>query len=172
MADDSDEDKSEEPTEKRLADALERGDTPVSREIAFLTSMAAYLLIEIYVLPATTPQLAAALAHLLDDPSGWRLTSSGDASALAGAVAEIVARFLGPPALLMMAFGVGGSVLQNAPRLVVGPYRAQFPAAVGIRRLVATVRAAGLDGVRQERAEACRRRPGGRLRARLRSGSP
>jgi flagellar biosynthetic protein FlhB len=118
MADDNDDDKTEEPTEKRLADAVERGNTPVSREIGFLVSMAAYLLIEIYVLPATTPHLSAALAHFLDDPSGWRLESGGDASALAGALAAVIARFLGPPALLLMAFGVGGSIAQNAPRIV------------------------------------------------------
>jgi len=113
MADDSDDDKTDEPTEKRLADALERGNAPVSREIAFLTSMAAYLLIEIYVLPTTTPHLTASLAHFLDDPSGWRLESGGDASALAGAVAAIV---VGLPALRLrglhlaittLAFAVG-----------------------------------------------------------------
>lgn len=45
MAEDNDDDKTEEPTEKKLADALERGNTPVSRELAFLTSLIAYLLI-------------------------------------------------------------------------------------------------------------------------------
>ena len=119
MADDNDDEKTEEPTEKRLADAIERGSTPVSREVAFLVSALAYLVIEIYVLPARTPELATAMAHFLDDPSGWRLETGGDAALLARAVAEIMARFLGPAVLLLMAFGLGGSFVQNAPRLVM-----------------------------------------------------
>ncbi len=118
MADENDDDKTEEATDKRIADAIERGDTPVSREVAFLTSMVAYLLIEIYVLPATTPDLAAAMAHFLDDPTGWRLERSGDVISLTLATATIVARFLGPAVFLLMAFGVGGTVLQNPPRIV------------------------------------------------------
>ena len=118
MADDSDEDKTEEPTEKRLADAIERGNTPVSREIAFLTSIAAYLLIELYALPSATPELVAALTRFLDDPAGWRLQTSGDAVLLGRALAESVARFLGPSVLLLLAFGLGGSIFQNAPRIV------------------------------------------------------
>jgi len=119
MADDNDDDKTEEPTEKRLADAIERGNTPMSREVAFLTSLVAYLLIEIYVLPSTTPDIIAAIVHFLDDPSGWRLETGGDAELLMRAVAAIVARFLGPAVFLLMAFGVGGSALQNAPRIVL-----------------------------------------------------
>ena len=119
MADESDEDKTEEPTEKRLADAIERGDTPVSREVTFLAALCAYLIIEIYAMPAATPGLVAALAHFLDDPSGWRLQTSGDAMLLFRAVALVVARFAGPIVFLMMAFGVGGSIVQNAPRIAL-----------------------------------------------------
>src|SRR3954451_24333401 len=109
MADESDDDKTEEPTEKKLADAVARGSTPVSREVAFLTSLTAYLLIEIYVLPAVTPDFVAAVSHFLDDPSGWRLESGGDVTLLLRAVGAVVARFVGPAALLLIAFGVGGS---------------------------------------------------------------
>jgi flagellar biosynthetic protein FlhB len=118
MADESDDDKTEEPTEKRLADAIERGNTPISREVAFLCSLVAYLLIEIYVLPSATPDLVASIVHFLDDPSGWRLETGGDAELLLQAVAAIVARFLGPAVFLLMGFGFGGSALQNTPRIV------------------------------------------------------
>jgi flagellar biosynthesis protein FlhB len=118
MADDNDDDKTEEPTEKRVADSIERGNTPVSREIAFLTSLVAYLLIEIYVLPSATPELVGAISHFLDDPSGWRMETSGDARLLLNLVGAIVARFVGPAVLLLMAFGVGSSIIQNPPRIV------------------------------------------------------
>lgn len=118
MADDSD-DKTEEPTEKKLAEAIEQGNTPISREIAFLTSIVAYLLIEVYCVPAGTPELVAAISHFIDDPSGWRLNSSGDVMLLFNALAVIFARFTGPAVFLLMAFGVGGSILQNTPRIVL-----------------------------------------------------
>ncbi len=138
MADESGEDKTEEPTEKRLADAVERGNTPVSREVAFLTSLAAYLLIELYALPAATPDVVAALSRFLDDPSGWRMERSGDAIALTQSVAVIVARFVGPAALLLMAFGVGGSIFQNAPRIVpqrIAPDLSRLSPLQGLSRL-------------------------------------
>jgi flagellar biosynthetic protein FlhB len=119
MADEKDSDsKTEQPSEKRLHDAIERGDTPVSREIALLGSLCAYLLIDIFVLPSATPRLVSVLSRLVDDPSGWRLERSSDAIALFQGVALAGARFLAPAVLLLMAFGVAGSVVQNAPRIV------------------------------------------------------
>ncbi len=138
MADDSDDDKTEEPTEKRLADAIERGNTPVSREVGFLASLIAYLIIEIYALPAQTPALAAGMSHFLDDPSGWRLETGGDAITLMRAVAMLIARFLAPALFLLMAFGVGGSVIQNAPRIVsdrIMPDLARLSPIAGFTRL-------------------------------------
>ena len=121
MADDNDDDKSEEPTEKKLADAMERGSVPMSREVPFLASLIGYLVLEIYLLPSATPPLVADLARFLDDPSGWRLETGGDATAMLTAVATIVARFVGPAALLLSGLGLAASFLQSPPRIV--PHR-------------------------------------------------
>ena len=77
MSDDSDS-KTEEPTEKRLHDAIEGGNVPVSREIGVLLSLCAYLVIETLILPAHTGQVAATLMHFIDDPAGWRLNQAYD----------------------------------------------------------------------------------------------
>ena len=120
MADDVDPDsKTEEPTEKRIADALARGDVPVSREVTFLGSLGAYLLIEAFVLPARTGGLANALMHFVDDPSGWRLEQSADLMQLLGLVSSAIFTFLAPALILLMALGAGSSGLQNIPRIVV-----------------------------------------------------
>ena len=119
MAEQSDTDsKTEEPTEKRLADAIERGDVPVSREIPFLAALFAYLVIDLLVLPSKTPDLVAALLRFIDDPTGWRLERSTDVLTLATVIALASASFLAPAVSLIMVFGVAGSVLQNAPRIV------------------------------------------------------
>ena len=52
MSDDQDADsKTEEATEKKLHDSVERGNVPVSREVSLLASMAAMLIVMMFVLP-------------------------------------------------------------------------------------------------------------------------
>jgi flagellar biosynthetic protein FlhB len=130
--------KTEEPTEKRLQDAIEHGDVPISREIPFLASLIAYWLADVFIFPRTTPDLVATLLHFIDDPSGWRLERSTDVVELASIVGVSVARFLGPALLLMMAFGVGGLAFQNAPSFVLSrimPDPARLSLAKGAARL-------------------------------------
>jgi flagellar biosynthetic protein FlhB len=120
MADDVDDDsKTEEPTEKRIADAVARGDVPVSREVTFLGSLGAYLLIEAFVLPSRTGDLANALMHFIDDPSGWRLEQSADLMQLLGLVGAAIFTFLAPAVVLLMGLGAASSGLQNTPRIVI-----------------------------------------------------
>ena len=120
MSDETDTDsKTEEPTEKRLHDAIERGSVPVSRETTFLLSLVAYLLVALFALPAATPGLVSMLLHFIDDPTGWRLERSADVFGLAEIVVMACARFLAPSVILIMAFGVAGPLLQNAPRIVL-----------------------------------------------------
>jgi flagellar biosynthetic protein FlhB len=120
VSDDTDPDsKTEEPTAKRLADALEGGNVPTSRELPFLLSLVAYLLVAVYVLPSTTPGLVSMLLHFVDDPTAWRLDRSGDVLGLGKIVVLTCAQFLTPALILIMTFGVAGSVVQNAPRIVL-----------------------------------------------------
>ena len=116
MADESSEDKTEEATDKRIADALEGGNMPISRDLALLASLAAYLILEMLILPGSSADLASALLHFIDDPSGWRLEQGSDAMTLLQIVAYAAGRFLGPPVIVLMLFGVGGYMVQNAPR--------------------------------------------------------
>jgi len=118
MSDDDADSKTEEPTEKKLLDAFERGDTPMSREIPILASLTAMLIGLSLVLPARTEPLAATLAHFIDDPAGWRVERGDDARALIGILAAASANFLGPIVALLMIFGVVASFAQNAPRIV------------------------------------------------------
>jgi flagellar biosynthetic protein FlhB len=117
MADAPDkESQTETATEKKLADSIERGDVPVSREVALFASLAAMLIATTFVLRNEAQRLAAALVLLLDDPAGWRLD---DLMALYRLLLSNVLRFLTPILALLMVAGIVASVAQNAPRFVV-----------------------------------------------------
>ena len=127
MAEDSDSDgKTEEPTEKKIADALDRGSIPVSRDVSLLMGLAAALIVETLVLPYRTSELASVLLHFIDDPAGWRLTQAADASQLLGIIAFAAGNFVFPALLLFMTFGVAGHVAQNIPRIIFDRIQPDF----------------------------------------------
>ena len=119
MSDEQDSDsKTEEATEKKLHDAIERGVVPVSREVPILASLTGILIAAIYVMPSRGERLAATLARFLDDPAGWRLERADDVVALGETMVFAAADFLLPVLALLMICGVVASVAQNPPRVV------------------------------------------------------
>jgi flagellar biosynthetic protein FlhB len=114
MAEDN---KTEEATEKRLRDAIEKGNIPVSREAATFASIIAILVITGFLLKEGAMRLALTLQRLVDDPGGWALENSADATALLGTVAREVFQFLLPPMATLCLFGIVASVAQNAPHI-------------------------------------------------------
>ena len=77
------EDKTEEPTEKRLQDAIERGEVAFSREAPLFASLSAALVALIFIIPGRADILLSALVGLIDDPAGWRIERGEDVLALA-----------------------------------------------------------------------------------------
>ncbi|AWK88242.1 EscU/YscU/HrcU family type III secretion system export apparatus switch protein [Azospirillum thermophilum] len=77
MADEQDnEQKTEEPTEKRLRDALEKGDVPRARDVGLLAGMAAAWLIVAAGAPRTASGVAEVLLPLIENPDDFRLDGS------------------------------------------------------------------------------------------------
>jgi flagellar biosynthetic protein FlhB len=119
MSDDQDPDsKTEEATEKKLHDAVERGVVPVSREVSLLASLAAIMIVLAFLLPSRTERFVGTLVHFLDDPAGWRLERASDVVALGQVMVLAAADFLVPTLALLMVFGVAASIAQNPPRIV------------------------------------------------------
>jgi flagellar biosynthetic protein FlhB len=119
MAEEQDkESQTEEATEKRLADAIERGVVPTSREVALLASLASMLIVMAFVMRESAGRLIAALVHFVDDPGGWRLEQGSDAIALGNLVLLNALGFLAPIFALFVVAGIVASVAQNAPRFV------------------------------------------------------
>ena len=118
--------KTEEPTQKRLADAIEKGNTPVSREAPVFASMVGILLVLSFLTTGRAPDMVATLARLLDDAGGYGLATPEDATLLLLDVAGSGAVFLAPIVLLLVVFGIAASLFQNAPRLVPERIRPQL----------------------------------------------
>ncbi|GLR85196.1 flagellar biosynthesis protein FlhB [Bradyrhizobium iriomotense] len=127
MAETSDqESKTEEPTEKKIRDALEQGRIPVSREASIFASMAALMVIQAFLIGQGVQQLVPTLKALLDDPDGFRLRTAADAKDLLSVVGLEALRFLLPPVLILAVFGLAASLLQNAPRLALERIQPDF----------------------------------------------
>ena len=120
------ESKTEQPTEKKVRDALEQGKIPVSREASIFASMAALLVIQSFLIGQGVQQLVPTLKGFLDDPDGIRLSTAADAQNLLSVVGLQAMRFLLPLVIVLIAFGLAASLLQNAPRLVLDRIQPNF----------------------------------------------
>ena len=133
------EDQTEEPTEKRLHDATERGEVAFSREAPLFASLSATLIALIFVIPGRAATLLSALIGVIDNPAGWRIERGEDILALANSVIVASARFLLPTVVLLIAAGVLASVAQTAPRIVlerIMPDASRISLRKGLRRLL------------------------------------
>lgn len=119
MAESDQESKTEEPTEKKVRDALDEGKIPVSREASIFASMAALMVIQMFLISNGVQQLTPTLKNLLDDPDGFPLNNGADAQNILTVMGLEAFRFLIPLVVVLVAFGLAASLLQNAPTLVL-----------------------------------------------------
>ncbi len=119
MAEKGDRDsRTEQPTEKKLRDEVERGNVPVSREVTIFAFMGGLLVIMAFFLEDGSFKTASALAGVLDHASGWRLRNGADFTALCQALLTAVAPLFVPIFVILIGAGVVASIAQNAPRFV------------------------------------------------------
>lgn len=139
MADDQDkESKTEDPTEKKIRDAAEKGNVPFSRETPLFASTLAVLAYAIFFLPSGLQRFAVSLGEIFEKPDEWQLSTAADALSLFQHVMLAAAGLLLPAFVLMIAFGLAASVLQNVPSPVLERVRPQFSRlspAKGFKRL-------------------------------------
>lgn len=111
--------KTEEPTEKKIQDAVEKGNVPTSREAATFASFIGMLLVASFFLANGTANLTGALARLLDQPAAFSLENRADAMSLLNSVAMEAATLVLPIVIVLVVCGILASALQNAPSVVV-----------------------------------------------------
>jgi flagellar biosynthetic protein FlhB len=117
------ESKTDEPTEKKLQDAVERGNVPISREAAVFASVAAMLLVVAFLARTISADISQGLGALLGGVGGWPLQNGADAVSLWLLVAKDTLAPLAPILGVLVVFGLLATILQSPPRLVVDRIR-------------------------------------------------
>jgi flagellar biosynthetic protein FlhB len=112
------ESRTEEPTDKRIRDAIEKGNVPVSREASTFASLIGMLVVASLFFGGSVAQLQSSLAYFIDNPGGWTLENGSDAVELFQTIGLEAARLLAPALAVLAVAGISASVLQNSPSLV------------------------------------------------------
>ncbi|PZU93900.1 MAG: flagellar biosynthesis protein FlhB [Chelatococcus sp.] len=119
MSDQDQDSKTEEPTEKKIQDAIERGNTPTSKEASIFASIAAMLIACSFLLRDGVGELVRLLAAFLGDPAGFDLSTGADAVRLLTYAAAQAGLFVAPVVFLFTLFGLSASFLQHPPQLAL-----------------------------------------------------
>ncbi|KXF76037.1 flagellar biosynthetic protein FlhB [Paramesorhizobium deserti] len=132
------ESKTEEATEQKIRDAVEKGNLPFSKEAPVLASVVAFLLIAVFIATPGAARLTFFLAELIDRPEDWLLNSSEDVGQLFQVLAIAVGSALLPILVIIPIAGIAASALQNAPRFVgerIRPQLSRISLAKGWKRI-------------------------------------
>jgi flagellar biosynthetic protein FlhB len=132
------ESRTEDATEKKILDALEKGKTPFSRDAAVAALFLAFLLCLSFVFDAVGPRLALTLALSVSNVGEFALNNGADAFTHSQAVLLESARFLTPMLALFMIGGIAAAFLQGAPRVVfdrIQPDLSRISAREGWKRI-------------------------------------
>lgn len=112
------ESKTEKPTQKRLHDAMEKGNWAVSKEVSVFFSHVALLGMVLFLLPQMLGSFLEGNLFFWDHLSDLSLRSSEDVSHLLFLAAQVVLLPLAAPIALFLSFGILASCAQNIPRLI------------------------------------------------------
>src|SRR6059058_6080548 len=103
MSDEADkESKTEAPTEKRLQDAAEKGNDPVSREAPLFASLLALLAATGLLVKPAALSLLVTMQHMMDSAGELRLSGGADAQGLMSDLGLRIAGALAPILLVIM----------------------------------------------------------------------
>jgi flagellar biosynthetic protein FlhB len=130
--------KTEEPTEKRLRDAIEKGNTPFSREAAILASLVGIIVVCKASLEPGALRIAAALEHLMHGQGRATLATRTDILNILAPLAVEAAHFLLGVAAVFLVLGIAASMAQNMPRVTldrIAPKLARLSPAAGFQRI-------------------------------------
>lgn len=132
------ESKTEEATEKKIRDALEKGNVPFSKELPTFSSLVGLLIVSSFFMVDGALGLTASLERFIDDPGRWSLEGTADVVQVFRAISVDVLRVLLPAIIVLAIAGLASSFLQNTPRIVfdrVQPKLSRLSLSAGWRRI-------------------------------------
>jgi flagellar biosynthesis protein FlhB len=139
MSESADKDsKTEEATEKKIRDTIDKGKTPSSKETTILASFVAILVFAVFFAGESINELGVFLSMFLEKPEAWPLDTERDVIELYSGVIMQIAKMLGAMMVLLVVAGIGSSVLQNMPQFVgerIRPQASRISLGAGWKRL-------------------------------------
>jgi flagellar biosynthetic protein FlhB len=126
MSDDDKDSKTELPTEKKIRDAVEKGNTPFSREITIFASTLAIYLFLVFFMESGVARMNETLRDFFEQPEAWNLKTGTDVIAIFRHLGWEAGAMMLPILVMMMLFGVASSVFQNLPSPVLERVRPQI----------------------------------------------
>jgi len=133
--------KTEEPTEKKLFDAVEKGNTPVSREVGIFASILGMIIIARFFLWDSAARFSSLLAGFIENPAEWRFEDANSVSTLLEMVSGWTFAFLLPIVTILILFSLAAAFMQNPPSLVlhrIKPDFSKLSLAKGFKRVFGT----------------------------------
>lgn len=132
------ESKTEEATEKKIRDSIEKGKLPVSREVPLLASFLAILVFTVFLARQSAGELGVFLAVFLERPEAWPLDTVADVTTLYQVVLMEIGKAVAVLVLMLMAAGFASSAFQNLPQFVgerIRPQATRISLGEGWKRL-------------------------------------
>ena len=120
MSGDEDKDsKTEDPTEKKIRDAFDKGNVPFAREVPAFASVLGALLFVVFFLPSGVGRVTYGLKGIFEKPEDLRIITGEDALAIFKHLFWEASIILLPAFAILMTFGLAASIFQNIPRPVL-----------------------------------------------------
>lgn len=137
-----DESKTEEPTEKRISDAIQKGNVPMAREATLFGSIAGLLGALLLVASWSTAQVATSLKTVLGTAGSMRIEDREAAASFLTTLLVEIAVPLFPVLVLVAGGSIIASLIQNAPSVAsdrIEPKLSRVSLLAGWKRLFGKV---------------------------------
>jgi len=139
MADAPDKDsKTEDATEKKIRDSIEKGQLPHSKEAAIFASFVAILTFTVFFARESVVGLSMFLSTFLEKPEVWPLATEADIISLYKVIMVEIGKAVASILLLLVVAGIGASVMQHMPSIVldrIAPKASRISLSEGWKRL-------------------------------------
>jgi len=130
--------RTEEPSERKLNDAVEKGNVPFSREAVTLGSLLGILLVCKTILSWSAGRINEGLALLLENAGLIHLEDRGDLTNLLTTVLRIIGEAVLPVCAVIAAAGIIAALVQNVPQAPadrIAPKWSRVSPLAGLKRI-------------------------------------